>query len=187
MCYTALALAYCQIESEKQKRHGRWLPTVFVLWGVIVSYMVAGHGGNLQFFFFHFNYDLIQVFVFIGIFKYVRNSKNPAALSTFYQSLILYSIAIVLWMIDLNFCSLMESLPLNPQFHSFWHLFAGTGCYLSCMLVVLHRTEVCDIPADVAWYWGFLPYVKELKGEEANQFMMMLKSGALLLKAKKNL
>jgi dihydroceramidase len=77
-----------------------------------------------------------------------------------------YLIAVLLWFIDLRFCSLLsERLPalglFNPELHALWHVLVSCGFY-SLLLVTAHiRLQQLGERPEIAWRLGVVPYLRQ--------------------------
>ncbi len=65
------------------------------------------------------------------------------------------------WLIDQHFCDTMHALPVNPQFHMFWHFAVGISSYVGPVsLTYLESRKLALKPEIIFTHGNLLPYVR---------------------------
>jgi dihydroceramidase len=62
-------------------------------------------------------------------------------------------------MIDLQFCDWLSGLPVNPQLHAFWHIFASSGLFHLCSIVYVDRLEQEGKAPYISYNYSWIPVV----------------------------
>ncbi|CAD5123435.1 DgyrCDS11784 [Dimorphilus gyrociliatus] len=86
---------------------------------------------------------LVLTMVILGFRSMQKFKACKRDRMTYYLSLFSYAFGFFLWQIDVRACSHLKSIrsgigyPIKPvlQFHAWWHIFAGTGTYISILYV----------------------------------------------------
>jgi Ceramidase len=99
---------------------------------VLTTYLVTAFEGHWQFVVFHISFGTAQVYALVMIvLNYLkrkqRNAADPA-IWVFERGFMAYFAAFGCWFMDMLFCEYLNPaysqsvLPVNPQFHAWWHV-----------------------------------------------------------------
>lgn len=166
MLWTSYALAYIMLEPDSlKKKYGWHLSWVMTIWAATATILSCTHG-KFQFYFFQTSYLINQIFALSTVSHYAFNNARAKGTGPLWGiALRFYILAVVVWLIDLNFCHVLSDpsvLPVNPQLHAWWHVFAGYGSYVCCMMVVLNSMEVMGADCAINYALFIIPYVTVL-------------------------
>lgn len=163
MIYAQLTTTYCLVEDQRERKYSRWFPIGLTLFGVLFSILLFFLASTSPFWtseLFRSTFLLHVVLIMLRIGYVYTKAKSTTVKRLFAFGITSYCIGFCLWLLDLNFCSTLEALPVNPQLHAIWHLSAGTGSYLLLLVVAYYRAErVYQIDPVVLWGCGFIPYI----------------------------
>jgi len=163
MIYANLALTYCLVENKRERKYSHLFPAALVAFGVGLT-VFLWHLGKVQ----PFLASELFRWVFTGHVLFLihlnktayRMAKSPIVPRLYTAGCACYVTGSILWMIDLNGCNFMRSLPFNPQFHAFWHVFAGLGSYLNLLVIAVYRCEsVLQCMPELRLAFGFFPLI----------------------------
>jgi dihydroceramidase len=152
MLYLALVMVFILVENRPVKhrsgrRLGPWFPWALAAHGVLVTLLSAGTRGSLQFLAFHLSFGSLELFCLVCVTLLYRRSRNSGARQLYRLGMSAYLLAIVLWFIDLRFCSFLNTaLPFNPQLHALWHLLVSLGFY--CLIVFIAHERLSALGAE---------------------------------------
>jgi len=147
MLYTAALLVYVLLENQPQRRFGAWLPATLAGYAVIATCGAAFLRGQAQFWSFQVSFAALE---FYGIYRTLlihRRSRDPHQRRIFRAGICLYASAIVLWFIDLHFCSAVTHVTRrlgipNPELHAWWHVLVSAGLYAMILVIAFDRCQV---------------------------------------------
>lgn len=178
MCWTGFVMMYVLTERYPEPRHSVWFPACIALWAAVVTVCTSTHS-NWQVYLFQGSYIVVQIFCIYAMTQFtwsgskqrMRMRKSAAFDHTvkriWFSGVTVYALALICWVIDFKLCDYVNGhtdhhsiIPFNPQLHAWWHVFAGFGSYLCCMMSVLIRAKHCNWDVEVAWDFGFLAYLR---------------------------
>lgn len=166
MLYSAVIMVYILLESGgRRRRFGLWFPLALGAHAALVTALTALSRGPLQFYLFHLSFGSLETFSLVGVYLLARRLGAAPARRLLRAGMASYLIAVVLWFIDLRFCSLLsERLPalglFNPELHAVWHVLVSCGFY-SLLLVTAHvRLGQLGGKPEIAWRLGAVPYLR---------------------------
>lgn len=166
MLYSAIIMVYILLETGVDRRRlGLWFPLALAAHAALVTGLTALSRGPLQFYLFHLSFGSLETFSLLGVYRLARRHGAPPARRLFRVGMAAYLIAVLLWFIDLRFCSLLaERLPalglFNPQLHAVWHVLVSCGFY-SLLLVTAHtRLQRLGRKPSIAWQFSVIPYLR---------------------------
>jgi dihydroceramidase len=143
MLYTATLLVYTLVEDQPTARFGARLKVGLLVYLAIATYGAAFTRGQVQFWFFQITFAALEFYALYRTYLLHRASTSPTLRRLFRTGMSLYAAAVVLWFIDLNFCTGLvagfASLGLpNLELHAWWHLLVSAGFY-ALILVIAHE------------------------------------------------
>jgi len=147
MLYTAALLVYVLLENQPKRRFGLWFPLVLLGYAAIASYGAAFMRGQAQFWSFQVSFAALE---FYGLYRTLlihRRSRDRTQRRLFRAGICLYFSAIVLWFIDIRFCSTLTDVTghlgvPNPQLHAWWHVLVSAGLYAMILVIAFDRCQV---------------------------------------------
>ncbi|CAG8466811.1 6315_t:CDS:2 [Acaulospora morrowiae] len=162
MVWSALTLVHPLIESIYGPQ-GYWLPIAQVIHAILCTLAVTIAKGDMQFIFFHMSFgslELLSLYLMHRIYS-LKKSSHPAVKYLFERGVIIYSLAIAIWLTDLYMCDYVNGgeksiLPFNPQLHSIWHLLASFGLYLLVVLTLYNFLWESGVKCNVVYRFGGL-------------------------------
>jgi len=165
MLYTAIVMVYILLESGRERRFGRWFPLALGLHAALVTALTAFTRGPLQFYLFHASFGSMETFSLFGVYRLQRAQGRGPVRRLFRLGMGAYLVAIVLWFIDLKFCTaLSRGLPalglFNPQLHAVWHVLVSCGFYCLLLVTAHARLERLNRSPEIRRRFGFLPELK---------------------------
>jgi dihydroceramidase len=108
---------------------------------------------------FHGIYQNALVFqLFFGILAWLcllrlvghyASVKDPRARAVARSSMRTVIFGFGLWLLDYHYCGAMQSLPMNPQGHAWWHLLMGVGTYHGPVFMQYVRAEQMKKHAEI--------------------------------------
>lgn len=173
MLYTAFAFVYitiCQrFPLKSSQRH--LLALALITHAVITTYLVTAFDGYLQFVMFHVSFGTAEFFSIYQMFLIYRSQRGyhgSLAKTVFERGLFLYMFAFVFWLSDMLGCELVNPwyksaiLPINPQFHAWWHIVVSLGLYSLAIYTLYHRmqTTFSARQPSIAYFMLIVPYIK---------------------------
>jgi len=173
MLYTAFAFVYitlCQRYNLKaSQRH--YLALGLISHAVITTYLVTAFEGYLQFVLFHVSFGTAEFFSIIQmiiIYRAQRGYHGGQAKLIFKRGLILYISAFAFWLADMMGCEYVNPwystaiLPLNPQFHAWWHIVVSLGLYSLALYTLFHRmqTSFSERQPKIVYFLGIIPFIQ---------------------------
>jgi len=172
MLYSALTFLFILLAQRLNlsKRARTILATVLVIHAIFTTWLVTASKGAIQFIMFHVSFNSSQAVALVNLWLIYRERKrlnrpNDPALYIFERGLMLYLCAIIVWLIDLFGCQYLNTsystavVPINPQFHSWWHALVSGGLYDMVLIVLLDHVEKQGKQGTLRFYAGFLPYI----------------------------
>ncbi|KAG2175303.1 hypothetical protein INT44_007791 [Umbelopsis vinacea] len=159
MVWAAIALFFIMLET----RFGP-MPKVavgFTLYAIFATIMVVAPASQYQFYVFHGTFGSLEVISIIMIWTIYRAKKTkiPGLETLFKRGISIYALAVACWLVDLHFCSWLSSLPVNPQLHAFWHIFASIGLLHLFSIVYVDRLEKDGSSPYVSYRYTCIPVV----------------------------
>lgn len=147
MLYTAALLVYILLENQPQRRFGLWFPAALVGYAAIATCGAAFMRGQAQFWSFQVSFAGLE---FYGLYRTLlihRKSRDRTQRRLFRAGICLYLGAIVLWFIDLRFCSALTNVTRrlgipNPELHAWWHVLVSAGLYAMILVIAFDRCQV---------------------------------------------
>jgi dihydroceramidase len=164
MLYSALVMVYILLENRPARRFGAWFPAALVAHGVLVTALSAFTRGTLQFYLFQLSFGSLEVFALARVYAIHRRTRSPGVRTLFRVGMSAYGLAVLLWFVDLEACSVVGGLlpsrgiP-NPQFHAWWHVLVSIGLYLLTLVVAHHRLLVLGSSPRLRLAGGAIPYL----------------------------
>lgn len=143
MLYTATLLVYTLVEDRPRARFGVGFKVALLAYVAVATYGAAFTRGQLQFWFFQITFSALEFYALYRTYLLHRASSSAPLRRLFRTGMCLYAAAIVVWFIDLNFCSALVSgfeklgLP-NLELHAWWHVLVSAGFY-ALILVIAHE------------------------------------------------
>ena len=147
MLYTAALLVYIVLEDQPERRFGSWFPAILVGYAVVATCGAAFMRGQAQFWSFQVSFAGLE---FYGLYRTLlihRRSLDRTQRRIFRAGICLYLGAIVLWFIDLRFCSPLVNVTRrlgvpNPELHAWWHVLVSAGLYCMVLVIAFDRCRV---------------------------------------------
>ncbi len=143
MLYAAIVMVYCVLENEANKRFGMWFPLSLFMLALVVTALCTFTRGQAQFFAFQLTFGSMEMFGLYKVYKIYQKSQDTTLRQYFRWGLGLYAIAILLWFIDIRFCTTILSLSKlgvpNPQLHALWHILVSAGFYFLVLVIAYDR------------------------------------------------
>ncbi|KAJ3301177.1 Alkaline ceramidase 3 [Kappamyces sp. JEL0829] len=173
MLYTAFAFVYitlCQRFPMKQsKRH--LLAMALISHAVITTYLVTAFEGYSQFVLFHVSFGTAEFFSIYQMVRIYRSHKGQRKLDSnrlFESGLAIYMFAFVFWLSDMVGCEYINPsyptsvLPINPQFHAWWHFTVSAGLYTLAIYTLNHRmqTSFSNRQPKIAYFLNLIPFIQ---------------------------
>lgn len=159
MVWAAIALFYIMLET----RFGpmRKVAVGFTLYAILATLLVVVPASKHQFYVFHATFGSLEVISIAMIWSIYRSKKTkiPGLDTLFKRGISIYALAVVCWMIDLHFCDWLSALPVNPQLHAFWHIFASSGLFHLCSIVYVDRLEQEGKAPYISYNYSWIPVV----------------------------
>jgi dihydroceramidase len=132
MLYTAFAFVYITINQKYVlKESQRYLLAIALIsHAALTTYLVTAFHGHIQFFLFHISFgtaEFFSIYQLVTLYRSESGVKGSQAAKIFERGLFFYLFAFVFWMIDMLGCEYVNPwystsiLPINPQFHGWWH------------------------------------------------------------------
>ncbi|MDX2052893.1 MAG: ceramidase [Polyangiaceae bacterium] len=145
MLYTALILVYVLVENRASRRFGKWFLALLLAHGVLVTVLTAWTRSSIQFYLFHASFGSLELFALVSCIRIGLRQSSQALRRVFHIGIGSYVLGIVLWFIDLKYCSLVSfMLPglglVNPQLHAVWHVLVALGFYHLLVLLMFDRS-----------------------------------------------
>jgi dihydroceramidase len=143
MLYTATLLVYTLIEDQPRPRFGLPLKAALLVYLALATYGAAFTRGQLQFWFFQITFAGLEFYALYRTYRLHRASDSAALRRLYRGGMCLYVAAILVWFIDLNFCTSLVAgfaklgLP-NLELHAWWHILVSAGFY-ALILVIGHE------------------------------------------------
>lgn len=164
MLYTAALLVYILLENQPQRRFGMWFPATLAGYALIATCGAAFLRGQAQFWSFQISFAALE---FYGLYRTLlihRQSRDPTQRRLFRAGLCSYATAIVLWFIDLRFCSSITNVTRqlgvpNPQLHAWWHVLVSAGLYAMILVIAFERCQVLGRQPRWRYRLGVVPVV----------------------------
>ena len=141
MLYCAFAFLYTSTNQtyKLKKSTQRWMAYALVFYSFLTTYLVTAFEGHRQFMLFHFSFGSAQIYSSLQTFMLYRKLKakegSSLAIKIYERGLIYYFGAFACWLADMIACEFVNPhyatavLPVNPQFHAWWHIFISLGVY----------------------------------------------------------
>jgi dihydroceramidase len=144
MLYLVALMVYLLLEPGPTPRFGRWLPVALLAYAVAATCSDSLTRGRIQFFAFQVSFGALEFFCLYRIYLLSREVENRAVRPLFGVGVTFYVGAILLWFVDIRFCSAVSvSLPAlgipNPQLHAWWHVLVSCGFYVLLLIVGYDR------------------------------------------------
>jgi dihydroceramidase len=140
MLYLVTLMVYLLLEPGPTRRFGNWLPWTLLLYAIAATLADAFTRGRVQFYAFQVSFGGLEMFCLFRVFLLSIERENRDVFPFFKAGLVFYLGGILLWFIDLRFCSLLsESAFPNPQLHAWWHVSVSCGFYLLLLVVGYDR------------------------------------------------
>jgi dihydroceramidase len=164
MLYLVSLMAYLILEPGPTARFGVALPIALVCYAMFATAADAFTRGRFQFFAFQIVFGGLEMFCLFRVYLLSRQPGNEAVRSLFRAGVVFYVVGILLWFIDLRFCSFVSvglakfGIP-NPQLHAWWHVLVSCGFYLLLLVVGYDRLRRRGASPSLS-YRGRLPSVK---------------------------
>ena len=174
MLYTAFAFVYitlCQrFPLRASQRH--YLALGLITHAVITTYLVTAFDGYLQFVLFHVSFgtaEFFSIYQMICVYRAQRGYHGNQAKLLFQRGLFLYMFAFVFWLSDMVGCEYVNPwytatsiLPINPQFHAWWHIVVSLGLYSLAIYTLYHRmqTSFSARQPKIVYMLGLIPYIE---------------------------
>eukprot|EP00041_Stephanoeca_diplocostata_P010522 m.167127 g.167127 ORF g.167127 m.167127 type:complete len:314 (-) comp18184_c0_seq4:255-1196(-) len=67
--------------------------------------------------------------------------------------------SVVVWVVDILFCSSLQALYVYPNLHSAWHVLSAYGVYCLLALILANMALLHGIKIKIVWKGGLLPAV----------------------------
>ncbi|TYZ61211.1 hypothetical protein PybrP1_000747 [[Pythium] brassicae (nom. inval.)] len=77
----------------------------------------------------------------VRLYLHYTHVKDPRARAVAVAYVRNSLISVVFWMLDYHYCQRMQSLPVNPQGHAWWHVFIGISSYHGPVFMQYVRME----------------------------------------------
>jgi hypothetical protein len=142
------------------------------LYSTILGIYTATTSGGQQFLIFHVSFGLVEVSslimcCFIYWKRRARGNQNHPSISCFERGIFCYISAVFFWMLEVHFCEYVNPgysqsyLPINPQFHTFWHTLVSLGLHhLALMMLIEYLEKIGTKKAQMNWLFRGIPYIK---------------------------
>ncbi|KAI8912642.1 alkaline phytoceramidase family protein [Gorgonomyces haynaldii] len=181
MLYSALAFAYIGINQRyKLSRPTRMLlGSILTLHAALTTYLVTAFEGHYQFLLFHLSFGTAQTYALYQMVQIYRRRKRRNAKDNavwiFERGLLCYFAAFGCWLTDMLLCEYVNPgypeamLPLNPQFHAWWHILISMGLYNLALLTLYERVETLHGQGTARMEFTFyiIPYVRVSKPKKS--------------------
>ncbi|KAM3582444.1 hypothetical protein VKS41_005088 [Umbelopsis sp. WA50703] len=159
MVWAAIALFYTMLET----RFGPMpkLAVGFAFYAVAATGLVVFPDNKYQFYAFHATFGSLEVISIAMIWSIylLKKDQIPGLEALFKRGISIYALAVACWMTDLHCCNWLSSLPVNPQLHAFWHIFASSGLFYLCTIVYVDRLHQEGKSPHVSFNHNWLPVV----------------------------
>lgn len=174
MLYSALTFAYigyCQRFAPTRRTRQILALSLFVH-AIFTTYLVTAFEGKWQFLLFHISFGTAQIYaVYQLVLIYRRRrarSASDSAVWVFERGIFCYLMAFVCWLIDMFLCEFLNPrypqsiLPINPQFHAWWHILISMGLYNMALLALIERVDTLHGPNHCALKFTcyIIPYIQ---------------------------
>ncbi|CAG9326960.1 unnamed protein product [Blepharisma stoltei] len=122
-----------------------WEKRIYLQWFFIIYNIVwyFVHSSNAFTVFFQANFFVLNTVMIVLMFYFHQKYKTKS--STMMISLYIFAIlsAFSLWLVDKLMCEHVSQLPVNPQFHGWWHVLVASSAHYSLMfeLVIRHTIQ----------------------------------------------
>lgn len=143
-------------------KYGLKLPIGLSIYAIFFSVLLANSYGVVQIRAFQANFIFLQVSEIAYIVYLIFKIPNaPQLKQVAVEGMVLYSLGYVFWNVDFWMCDVVKTLPVNPQFHAFWHVFASMAVYrLSILLVYMRRLALGQKPRFRRFALGLFMWVE---------------------------
>ncbi|PVU98845.1 hypothetical protein BB559_001233 [Furculomyces boomerangus] len=174
MLWSALIIFYAMNNIKYGMKSTLW--KVFLLSiGFTSTFFAIFTSGNTQFFLFHLCFgtlELISLWLLhtasYELSTKFKNNCNDTAKKMFKTGLLWYLLGAVIWVCDTFYChkvngGIRSFLPINLQFHAWWHVFASLGLISFTTLVVIYYYVSSGFEVDVQNHMVVLYKIKKTK------------------------
>lgn len=170
MLWTVVVVLYCLIEhGEVVPKFGPMLPLGLAVYASVATYATSQQGGNAQWFSFHTMFaacEFTALFMTVRFFRRLDESEGQLR-TLLKQGFAAYVGAVAVWLVDLNFCTLLLELPGYSfwNLHAFgWHLLVSCGLYSMMLGMWYHRLRRV-LGKEVRLSNGLIPRILSGKAE----------------------
>jgi dihydroceramidase len=117
---------------------------------------------------FQLHYAFLVFLCLPRMYKYYLHCSSPVARHV--AQLYIYTLiaGVAFWLLDRSFCEFLQSLPINPQGHAWWHVLMGFNSYYGITFLEFSRASQLDWKPSVVYWWG-LPYIDVKKATSRNR------------------
>lgn len=146
MLYLATLLVYVLLEADAGPRFRPWLRLGLVSYLAVATYGAAFTRGAVQFWSFQVSFAALEFFALYRTYRIYRASESGAQRQLFRIGMSLYLTGILLWFIDIEYCTelvaLFEAAGVpNLQLHAWWHVLVGFGSYALILVIAFDREQ----------------------------------------------
>jgi len=152
MLWTVVIILYVLLEHYTlEPQWGRGLPIALATYAAVATYMTSQQKGTVQWYSFHTMFALCEftaLFLVWRFFRSIDGAKEQNLKLLMSRGFGLYLVAVLLWLVDLNFCEYLRIIPVYDfwNLHAFgWHLLTSGGLH-DMMLGI--------------WYWRLKSVLK---------------------------
>ncbi|GAQ80572.1 Ceramidase [Klebsormidium nitens] len=117
---------------------------------------------------FQIHYAFLVSLCLPRMYKYYLHCNSPVAQHVAELYIYTLILGVACWLVDRSFCDLLQSFPVNPQGHAWWHVFMGFNSYYGITFLEYCRASQLRWNPTVVYWWG-LPYVHVKKGAAREQ------------------
>lgn len=179
MLYNALAFLFitiCQRFPMKPSTRNL-LSVVLITHAAFTTYLVTAAEGKWQFIVFHISFGTAQLFTLYQMIRIYRRRdtdyRNESHL-IFERGLGFYCLAFASWFVDMLACEYVNPfydsaiLPVNPQFHAWWHVLISMALYNMALFTLYDRmsSRINGIRPKLNYFAYVVPYIKLIRDQE---------------------
>lgn len=150
-------LLYLYVLYSQDWHYRSTMPIFFFLYGIVFAVVHSQvHLGMA----FKVHYAALCLLCIPRMYKYYVYTKDIAAKRIAQMYLGTLCFGGLLWLFDRMFCSKISLWYINPQGHACWHILMGFNSYFENTFLMFCRAQQLEWQPQVAYIFGFFPYVK---------------------------
>lgn len=150
-------LLYLYVLYSQDWHYRSTMPIFFFLYGIVFAVVHSQvHLGMA----FKVHYAALCLLCIPRMYKYYVYTKDIAAKRIAQMYLGTLCFGGLFWLFDRMFCSKISLWYMNPQGHACWHILMGFNSYFENTFLMFCRARQLEWQPQVAYIFGFFPYVK---------------------------